>query len=165
MLIDRLILTVAAALLLLGIGYLLRALWQRHVLARLQERPAAAGNAADAPALMYFRTEGCAPCRMQELQIRELQNTLAATGQTVRITSHDAIAETALVRELRVVTVPTTVVCASDGRVIEWNPGLTDARKLLQQLLPLLRPSPANDTSHAAVAGGHHRAAFAAHRH
>jgi hypothetical protein len=136
--IDRSIITVLASLLTLGTGYLVRAIWQQRVIARLRNNAGLPGKGDSAPALMYFTSDGCAPCRVQELQISELQNALAATGQTVRITSHDAVAETALVRELRVVTVPTTVVFAGDGRVAGWNPGLTDARTLLKQLGPLL---------------------------
>lgn len=136
--IERSLLTAGALLLFLGVGYLVRALWRRHVLRRAGMRTGDGVGRSGEPTLMHFKTEGCAPCRTQEIVIRELQAILAAQGQTIRITSHDAVDETELARTLRVVTVPTTVLFAGDGRMVAWNPGLTGTRALLDQIRPLL---------------------------
>lgn len=136
--IERSLLTAGAVVLFLGLGYLVRALWRRRVIRRAGAETGDVGGWSGGPTLMHFQTEGCAPCRTQELVIRELQATLAAQGQAIRVSSHDAVAENELARTLRVVTVPTTVLFAGDGRMVAWNPGLMGARALLDQIRPLL---------------------------
>lgn len=155
--IERAIVTLAVGGVLLGLGHAARLFWQRRVTARLRtgtdERPVRFHG----PALLYFHTDGCAPCRTQELHIREVQRTLAASGQTLRVMPYDALTELQVVRALRVVTVPTTVVIGRNGGVVAWNPGLTGARALLEQVRPVVDHPPMAGDGHAQVTLGARR--------
>jgi hypothetical protein len=139
---DRLLITLGTAVALLVVGYALRAAWRSRVLLRLRASNPARSFDTHAPTLHYFWSEGCAPCKVQEAQIEEVRRTLAAVGATVLIARHNALEETALVKEMRVVTVPTTVVIGGNGRIVAWNPGFTGSRVLLQQIQTLVSSSP-----------------------
>lgn len=155
--IERAILTLGATVVLFGLGHVARLLWQRRVTARLRTGNDRRPVRFHGPALLYFHTDGCAPCRTQELHIREVQRTLAASGQTLRVVPYDALVETQIVRELRVVTVPTTVVIGRHDEVVGWNPGLTGARKLLEQVRPLIGQPPVPEAPRAHVTLGARR--------
>jgi thioredoxin-like negative regulator of GroEL len=89
-------------------------------------------NQDNRPTLLYFHSEDCAPCRLQQSPIlASLQETL---GAGVEFRDYDALAHPDLARRYRVLTVPTTVVIAPDGEVLAVNYGVTQADKLRRQL-------------------------------
>ena len=84
------------------------------------------------PTLLYFHSDDCAPCRLQQTPIlASLQKDL---GDCVHFRDYDALAHPELARQYRVLTVPTTVVIAPDGKVVAINYGVARADKLQRQL-------------------------------
>lgn len=132
--IDRLLLSASIVGTILLMGYALRSLWRSRVLARLRTGTPGRSIGSHVPTLHYFWSERCAPCKVQEAAIHELQAVLAAEGRTVAVSRHNALAEADLARTMRIVTVPTTLLTGEDGQVVAWNPGLIGARTLLDQV-------------------------------
>jgi thioredoxin 1 len=94
------------------------------------------GEAGDRPALLYFHSDDCAPCRYQQAPaVAALQRAL---GERVRFEEIDALARPELARRYRVFTLPTTVVVAADGRVAAVNYGVASADRLRAQLAEAL---------------------------
>ncbi len=132
--IERFIVSVAVAASLLLLGFALRSLWRSRVIAGLRKGERGHARRGHGPTLHYFWSESCAPCKVQELALRELQETLATEGTAVTVARHNALVETELARKMHIVTVPTTLLTADDGRIVAWNPGLIGMRPLLQQV-------------------------------
>ncbi len=84
--------------------------------------------------MLYFWTDDCALCVPQERQIEEARTTLARRGRKLQVKKINALEESELVKRMNVMTVPTTVLLDSDGKVVAWNPGLRGAQKLITQL-------------------------------
>ena len=91
-----------------------------------------AGITDDRPALLYFYTDDCAPCRWQQSPI--LVSLREALGESVRFQEYDAVAHADLASRYRVLTVPTTVVVTPAGQVVAVNYGVTQAAKLKRQI-------------------------------
>ncbi|HKW72142.1 MAG TPA: thioredoxin family protein [Candidatus Dormibacteraeota bacterium] len=87
----------------------------------------ATGSPAAEPYIVYFTGESCTVCKTHQ------EPALARLGD-VRIDRIDAVAERGLAERFYVYTLPTTVVMASDGRVLHVNYGYAPARKLEHQL-------------------------------
>jgi thiol-disulfide isomerase/thioredoxin len=85
------------------------------------------------PILLYFWTSDCAQCKPQERQIERAQAVLEQSGRTLKVQKFNALEEHALAKLMNVLTVPTTVLVDSNGNVTAWNPGLTQARKIVEQ--------------------------------
>jgi thioredoxin-like negative regulator of GroEL len=86
----------------------------------------------DRPTLIYFYSNDCVPCRLQQGPIlASLRETL---GDCVHFQEYDAVALPDLARRYRVLTVPTTVVIAPDGEVVAVNYGVAQAEALQRQL-------------------------------
>jgi thioredoxin 1 len=84
------------------------------------------------PTLLYFHSDECAPCRLQQSPIvASLRRTM---GEGVRFQEWNAVAHPDIARRYRVLTVPTTVVIAPGGEVVAVNYGVTRADKLRRQL-------------------------------
>lgn len=118
---------------LIGAGWVLFLLINRRALAGAQNlayrfdsyRPGL-------PALIYFTTPGCAPCKtIQRPAIQQLKNHL---GQGFQVIEVDASAQPELAQAWGVLSVPTTFIIAADGKPRYVNHGLASAEKLLQQL-------------------------------
>lgn len=86
----------------------------------------------DRPTLLYFSSPDCAPCILQQSPI--LASLRELLGDCVNFQEYDAVAHPDLARRYRVLTVPTTVVIASNGEVTAVNYGVTQADKLHRQL-------------------------------
>lgn len=84
------------------------------------------------PTLLYFHSDDCAPCRLQQRPI--LASLQQRMGESVRFQECDAVAHPDIARRYRVLTVPTTVVIAPGGKVVAVNYGVTRADKLQRQL-------------------------------
>lgn len=117
---------------LMGMGLLWLA-WQGAKLwLRRGIRVEATALSDDRPALLYFSSENCAPCRLQQAPaIAALQQSMAGRA---RFQEFDVLEHPTLARRYRVLTVPTTVVLAACGDVVAVNHGVTRADKLQRQL-------------------------------
>lgn len=88
--------------------------------------------AADRPTLLYFSGEWCAPCRYQQAPI--IERLQAELADDVVVRAIDAASNTALASRYGVLSVPTTVVISSSGRVVARNTGVVDDATLRCQL-------------------------------
>jgi thioredoxin-like negative regulator of GroEL len=87
------------------------------------------------PALLYFRSDNCAPCAAQWRYVQQIQ---AQFDGQVAVEKIDADADHERASRYGVFTLPTTLVIDHAGTVRHINYGLTDARKLAQQLETLV---------------------------
>ena len=84
------------------------------------------------PAIVYFTTPTCAPCKtVQRPAIEKLKKNL---GQQLQVFEVDASAEPDLAQDWGVLSVPTTFVIDSEGTPRHVNHGVATAEKLTQQL-------------------------------
>lgn len=84
------------------------------------------GTSAGGPHILYFTTEQCSTCRLlQEPALREIDAPVRRV---------DALAEPELARRYSILTVPSTVVIAPDGRTVKVNYGFATAARLRRQL-------------------------------
>jgi thioredoxin-like negative regulator of GroEL len=84
------------------------------------------------PAILYFTTPDCAPCRtVQGPAIEELGEQLGDRLQVVKI---DASEQMALADYWGVLSVPTTFIIDAEGQPRHVNNGVTPAVRLRQQL-------------------------------
>jgi thioredoxin 1 len=129
----------ALALILLGMAaYLLfqRVHRARATAAVTAVRSTERQRAADRrPAVLYFRTDHCAPCHTQA---RILDQLAAQYGDRLSIEKIDAAADRGQADRFGVFTVPTTLIVDRQGVVRHANYGLADTRKLEGQVQALL---------------------------
>ncbi|MFZ5821836.1 MAG: thioredoxin family protein [Chloroflexota bacterium] len=84
------------------------------------------------PALVYFTTPTCAPCKtIQRPVIEQLK---AAYGKWFQVIEVDASQQPAVAQAWGVMTVPTTFVIDASGKPRYVNQGIAAAGKLIQQL-------------------------------
>ena len=113
----------------IGFGLAVRALTRRRH-ARLIASVILSPAPDDRPRLIAFCEPGCSPCRVQ----RAIVESLHATWHGGFAFEEVDAALSPLAGRLGIVTVPTTVVTAPNGRVVAINSGLTDAGRLASQL-------------------------------
>jgi len=82
------------------------------------------------PAILYFTTDSCVQCRMQ--QAPALERLAAATG--IPVHKFDAVVQSDLTSFYGVMTVPTTVVLDPERRPQAINYGLAPLQKLQEQV-------------------------------
>jgi thioredoxin-like negative regulator of GroEL len=126
---DRLLIILALGVLLF-VAWLawLGAKWLLHRNVRADGGPTGDRR----PALIYFSSPDCVPCRWQQAPI--VEGLRQALGDRVHFEEVDALADPEKARQYHVLTVPTTVVVSSDGQVVAINYGVTQANRLSQQL-------------------------------
>jgi len=126
---ERVLLTV----LLIALGFSAYAIGQRWHLrqASRQTGPVRSGR----PAVLYFRSDHCAPC---VTQWRFLEQVQAQFGDGLAIEKIDADLEPEKTERFGVFTLPTTLMMDARGVVRHANYGLADARKLNAQVQGLL---------------------------
>ncbi len=112
-------------------------LWRRiRQLAHMATPPELTQLVPAGPALLYFTTQQCAQCRLQQTPI--LTQLAAATD--VSIHTVDAVEQEALVRFYGIMTVPTTVWLDRMRRPAAINHGLTGLAQLRQQAQAIYAP-------------------------
>jgi thiol-disulfide isomerase/thioredoxin len=84
------------------------------------------------PAILYFTTPTCAPCKTQ--QRPALQHLLSELGDQVQVIEVNAFENPDAADRWGVLSVPTTFILDAQGRPREINHGVAGADKLKQQL-------------------------------
>src|SRR5512141_382268 len=116
------------ALLIVGIGVAFYRFNNRLILGRAPNSIAQAGT----PAILYFTTPDCAPCKaVQKPAIRQIKEAL---GEMLQVIEIDASQRPDLAQRWGVLSVPTTFVIDSRGQARHVNHGVARAEKLLKQL-------------------------------
>ena len=123
---ERILITLGLAL--LGIGVF--AVFRYDHLRRASKVAVAIGK----PAILYFRSDACAPCTTQGRFLQQLQ---AEFGDRIVVEKVDADVEQAKAERYGVFTLPTTLIVDPRGTVRHANYGLADTRKLAGQLRAL----------------------------
>ncbi len=131
--IERLTLLLILALLaVLMVGGLRR--WQVFRARRTAlSDPLISGLRPGIPAILYFSSPTCAPCRTQ--QRPALQRLLAELGDRVQVIEVNALEQRDVADRWGVLSVPTTVVLDWQGRPRAVNNGVTGPETLRRQLL------------------------------
>lgn len=131
--VERLLILLFAVA-LLGLIWAICCGWQRLHLNRLSDTslPETLRSLVQPgqPAILYFTSDGCVQCRMQQTPV--LERLAAATG--IAVHKVDAVTQTDLTDFYGVMTVPTTVVLDPQRRPKAINFGLTPLQKLQEQL-------------------------------
>lgn len=126
---ERLLVTVFMLISLAFAAWLFNRLLLRRAENRLAEFPQ---YRPGLPAIVYFTTPTCAPCRTQQRPaIRRLQEHLGRWFQVIEV---DASLHPDLARRWGVMSVPTTFIFDAQGRPRYVNHGVTSAETLLKQL-------------------------------
>jgi thiol-disulfide isomerase/thioredoxin len=94
------------------------------------------------PAILYFTTPGCVPCRT--IQRPALEALMERYGNRLQILEVDASEDQALAIEWGVLSVPTTFLIDAAGRARGVNHGVARAARLAEQLTAIgAAPGPA----------------------
>ena len=129
---ERIVIAVVIALVVAAAYGLLK----RRQLTRVAKQAAADPLLREArpgvPAIVYFTTPNCAPCRLQQKPaLAQLQEEL---GEGVQIIEVNAAERPDDARRWGVFTAPTTFILNGEGAPYTVNHGVADARKLARQL-------------------------------
>jgi thioredoxin 1 len=105
----------------------------RLVLARAAGKfKALQGRKPGTPAILYFTTPTCAPCKT--VQRPAIQQVKQALGEKIQVIEIDASERKDLADEWGVLSVPTTFIIDKSGQPRQVNHGVARAEKLLAQL-------------------------------
>ena len=129
---ERLLIFLAfAALLALGCRLLQR--WQLARAARIAPAdPLLAALRPGIPAILYFTTPTCAPCRAR--QRPAIQRLLAELDDRVQVIEVNAAEQLDAARRWGVLSIPTTFVLDGEGRPRAMNTGVAGLETLRSQL-------------------------------
>lgn len=110
--------------------------WQIRRAAQAADRdPLLDGLRPGIPAIVYFTSPSCAPCRTQQRPaIRRLLDELHGSVQVIEV---DALNQPDAADRWGVLSVPTTFVLDGRGTLRQVNHGVAETEKLKQQLLSL----------------------------
>ena len=126
------------ALGLCALGWIAYCAWNCFLMRRLQRNnprtPGLERWQPGGPAILYFTTPECMPCKtVQRPALERLQTERA----DVRVIEIDATQQPHIADHWGVLAVPTTFVLDLDGKPRHLNHGVTPLHKLKQQLLTL----------------------------
>jgi thioredoxin 1 len=127
---GQLILSGAVLASVLLAGWLVRLAIRRHsqrLVGTVTERASAV------PTVLYFTSENCAPCRLQ--QEPALHALRERVGETFALETIDVAENVDVARRYRVLSAPTTVVIDPRGAVRAVNVGVASAERLAAQLV------------------------------
>jgi thiol-disulfide isomerase/thioredoxin len=100
----------------------------------------ALGAAPDGrPSLIVFSTPSCTACRTA--QHPAVEAVVARFGETLRVLKVDLSRQPAVGHAFKVLTAPTTVVLAGDGRVGSFNNGFAPTDQLVAQVSAVAAPA------------------------
>lgn len=123
------------ALAIVGAGLAAYALANRLLLARAQRRAETKplpGLRRGTPAILYFTTPECVPCKtVQRPVLARLQ---ARLGERLQVIEVDASRQPDLASAWGVLSVPTTFLIDARGRAVHVNHGVTREEQLLAQV-------------------------------
>jgi thioredoxin 1 len=123
-----LVIALLAAVLLLGLRFVhLRRASRLGLAGAMATEPAIDQR----PAILYFRSDSCAPCLAQSHHLRQLERDM---GDRLAVREIDAERESALAASYGIFTLPTTLVTDGRGQVRHVNYGLAPSAKLARQL-------------------------------
>jgi thiol-disulfide isomerase/thioredoxin len=118
---------------LIGVGLGIYIIINRTLLRRgsglLQRLP---GLRKGVPAILYFTTPTCAPCKT--IQRPALQQVRTKLGDRLQIIEVDAVSQPDLASAWNVLSVPTTYIIDAKGQPRHVNHGVAVAEKLLKQI-------------------------------
>jgi thioredoxin-like negative regulator of GroEL len=141
---ERFLVILALAVVVLAGVVAVRA-WSGHRLAGLKAGRTrglwnALGESPDGrPSLIVFSTPGCTACRTaQHPAVEAVQ---ARFGGALRVLKIDLSRRPAVGHAFKVLTAPTTVVLAGDGRVGSFNHGFAPAEQLAAQVSAVAAPA------------------------
>jgi thiol-disulfide isomerase/thioredoxin len=122
-----------AAIVISGLGIATYLLANRLILSKAESKVKRfAAYHSGHPAIVYFTTPTCAPCKtVQRPAIESLKKIL---GERLQVIEVDASQQPELAQDWGVLSVPTTFVIDSDGTPRHVNHGVATAEKLTHQL-------------------------------
>lgn len=122
---------IAAAISSLAVAAYL--LFNRYTLQRASTKVSKfASYQSGLPAIVYFTTPTCAPCKT--VQRPAIEQMKASYGKWFQVIEVDASQQPEIAQEWGVLTVPTTFVIDASGQPRYVNQGIAAAKKLIQQL-------------------------------
>jgi thiol-disulfide isomerase/thioredoxin len=126
---ERLIIAAALG----GLGVTVYLLFNRMTLKRAESKVTRFQSYRPGlPALVYFTTPTCAPCKtVQRPAIERIKGKMGAWFQVIEV---DASATPEVAQEWGVMSVPTTFIIDANGKPRYVNHGVTNAETLIQQL-------------------------------
>lgn len=127
MILERAVISLAL-LALLGIAYLMVRRWQ-------VQRIGQTSGYGQRPALLYFRSDHCAPCVTQSRLLQQLPEQFT---EQITIEQIDAEMERETAATFGIFTLPTILLLDRQGSIRHVNYGLTDAGKLARQVESVL---------------------------
>ena len=104
----------------------------RSVAVKAAADPLLLGLRPDVPAIVYFTTPGCVPCKTQ--QAPALDRLQAHLGEAIQIVRVDASEDSDAAARWGVFSAPTTFVIDPRQQVRQVNHGVADTHTLLRQL-------------------------------
>lgn len=128
--IERLVVVAIVIVLVSGVGLAYRMRSERRRRRLIGTRVRSIGGSTGAQ-ILAFSGPGCHSCVVQK-QI--LENPPNPWDHSVEIRHVDASRQYELARSFGVITVPTTVITAADGRIVGINTGITNAEILREQI-------------------------------
>ena len=130
--IERTIIVLALLVLGTGLYSALRRTHVRRAVAQALNDPILRDLKPDTPAIVYFTTPTCIPCRTQQQPaLVRLQTELGERIQIIRV---DAAENPDAAERWGVFSAPTTFVLDARGKPREVNHGVADAEKLKRQI-------------------------------
>lgn len=134
---ERLLLTAGLAVLGWAVYLALNAILLRR---RAQQALGLPDYQPGRPAILYFTSPGCVPCRT--IQRPALAELIERFGERLQVIEVNCADDRELAIEWGVLSVPTTFLIDAAGRARGVNHGVTRAPKLIEQLTAIGAPPP-----------------------